>query len=724
MNEVYTMSYKNNIKYILIIVFFISISVKVYAQANTISGQLIDTKTGKPLVGASVFIKDTKMGSITNTNGLYSIDLSKIKTNEIVLIARNIGYYEYSQEIKITKKMNIKIDISLKESSLMMDQIVVTGTRTEKLLKNTPVTTQVIHKDQIQNSGGMDISDVFSELTGIVVQNNTFNNGINSVELQGLSSEHVLILIDGMKVIGRVNGELDVSQIPISEIERVEIVKGAASTLYGSEAMGGVINIITKNTPDCFTLNANSTYGSYGRLDGNISTTIPIKNWVSSLNLNYRTHDGYDLNNETVSQDAPAYNKYQGRLTLKSKLDDNIHINMETLFNNDNSEVVSSSIFKDKISNDNLAMRVNTKFDSLFSILNIETSVEYSTYKHNFDRVVLSSGYLKKGSLTSEQLYKAGLLFDTKFRNHQINGGYAIESESLESDRILNKQNSSVLNNIFIQDEFSIIDWLTIVGGLRCDVHSKYGYEISPKLSMMLKTNETSRIRLSYGQGFRAPSFKELYFDYTNTSIGYHIIGNTDLKPEVSNAIQLDFEFWNNSLYHSKINFFFNNIENLIDYKYIGIIDEFGTYVSTNLNFAKTWGGEIDIRLFPSNWFSLTLGYSYLNTWNATTKTAISLKPNHRINTSLSFELPYYIKWNIRGQYIGKKFYWEESDETTMIGKKIWINDYYILHSNLNIPLFWGLIANIGMKNIMNYYNKQWGPMPGREWYAGIRYKF
>ena len=710
---------KQNIFFILL---FTLLTNSIYSQS--VSGIITDSKTGELLAGANVFIKDANLGSASNTEGTFSLDLSDLEQGNYTLLVSFIGYHNYLEVINLKNNSNLQLNISLKESLLNLDQIVVTGTRTERLLKDTPVTTQVIGKEQVMNVGGVDASDALAEVTGVVVQTNSFNNGVNSVELQGLNSEHILVMVDGMKMIGRVNGELDISQIPTSEIERIEIVRGAASALYGSEAMGGVINIITQKPFSSFALTANTTLGSYGRVDGNISTTVPVKNWTPSVSLNYRKYNGYDMNGKTLQEDAPAYKKYQGKFNIKGNINENVSLYMETIYITENNEVVSSNIFKDKIDNSNFAMRVGGKLIKLFSNLNIIGNLEYSSYSHNFDRIVQSSGFLKKGSLTKEYLRKANLLFDFKLEQHQINGGYGIEAEMLESDRIEEEKKQNLLNNFFIQDELAISNWLTIVGGLRFDVHSEYGSEISPKLSMMLKGNKTTRIRLSYGHGFRAPSFKELYLDYTNISVGYHIAGNPYLNPEISNALQLDFEFWNDNNYHSRINLFYNNINNLIDYKYKGIIDGFGTYESTNLNSAKTWGGEIDIRYFPTNWFEFSLGYSYLDTWNATTESSMSLKPMHRINTTLKFDLPLDISWNIRGQYIGKKFYWTSFDEVAKTGTKSWISNFFLFHTNLNIPLTFGLTANLGVKNITDYVNKTWGPMPGREWYAGVRYDF
>ncbi len=703
---------------------FLAVFIFVNGFSQVIEGNVINQNTGEVLVGATIIIKGANLGSVSNFEGNYSLDISKLTSTNFDLQVKFIGFNDFEKKISLINNNDIRINIQLEESHFNIDQVVITGTRTKRLLKNTPVSTQVVSAKQIQNVGGPDISEALKEVTGVVVHSNSFNNGMNSVELQGLNSEHVLVLIDGMKMIGRVNGDFDISRISPSDIERIEIVKGAASALYGSEAMGGVINIITKKTSDDFGLNLNTTVGSYGRVDGNLLVDVPLGKWKSSINLNYRKYDGFDLNKDNEIEDAPSYNKYQANFSLDGKISEDFSLNLETFYIKENNEVVSSSIFKDKIENDNTAIRFKGIYNNVFDFVNLDARLEYSEYNHQFDRVVLSSGFLKEGSLTTENLFKGDLLYDFDLGSHKINGGFGGENEKINTDRVEGGKKSSNLLYAFIQDEIDVTKWLTLVGGLRLDSHSEYGTELSPKLSAMIKTSETTRIRSSYGHGFRAPSFKELYLDYTNISVNYHVIGNPDLEPEKSNALQLGFEKWKKNKYQSQINFFYNKIENLIDYKYLGIVDGFGTYESTNLHSAKTWGVELDFKYYPIKWLEISLGYNYLDTWNAATDDEMTFKPKHRANASVSFNLPWDITWNVRGQYIGNKFYWKDFDDTTMTGTKAWIDDYFLLHTNVSAPIKWGITMNAGVKNIVDYYDKLWGPMPGREWYVGLNYKF
>ncbi len=693
-------------------------------NADTISGRVIDIRNKTGLGGANIIIQGTAIGCAADADGYFELDVSGVTRNEFKIKVSYIGFHPDVKHISLPTDQNELITIALKESYLKLDQIVVTGTRTERFLKNTPVTTQVIDKTDLKNTGGTDISEALQEFTGITVNYNQFGTGVNTIELQGFGSEHVLMMVDGIKMIGRVNGELDLSQIPVSQVERLEVVKGASSSLYGSEALGGVINIITKQPSGKLKVNLWGNFGSYERINSGITLSMPFGKWHSGLNFAYRHYGGYDLSDQTASEDATAYQKYNGQLDLKGNLTNDLKLGFQAIYFTEMHEVVSSLTFKDQIHNDHYAFRSSVEKKAIGSWLNLKSSLEFSQHDHVFDRVVVSSGYLKKGSLTADKLAKADILFDFEKNTHTINGGYAFEYEAIDSDRVVGEHRNTTLHNIFIQDEVTPLTWFTVVGGFRYDAHSVYGTQFSPKISMMFSPQHNKRVRLSYGKGFRAPAFKELYIDYTNISVGYHIIGNPELKTEKSDAYQIDFEFWNSNNYHTRIHLFHNEIENLIDYDWQGIIDGYGTYRTENLLSVRTWGGEWDMEYFPNDWLKITVGYSYLDSENEETGEPLSFKSKHRSHGAIKIALNDNINFNVRGRYEGKRFYWETSDENPDILTKERIDGYLLLNTHAVFTLFQRYDVSLGIKNLTDYVDKVWGPMPGRELYGGLSFAF
>ena len=222
---------------ITIIIIFLPIII--FAAGNNLSGSISDSDSGKPLGFANVFFEGTDIGTTTNDDGYFSF--LEIPFDQGTLKVSMMGYETVSQPIQFP--VNKLIELRLEKTLIEMSSIVITGTRTERYLKDVPVTTQVLKGLKLRESGAIDVSHLLNELTGVSVVENQFGTG---VELSGFGADHILVMVDGMEILGRTNGQLDISQIATDQIERVEVVKGASSALYGSEAMGGIINIITK----------------------------------------------------------------------------------------------------------------------------------------------------------------------------------------------------------------------------------------------------------------------------------------------------------------------------------------------------------------------------------------------------------------------------------------------------------------------------------------------
>ena len=598
-----------------------------------------------------------------------------------------------------------------------MSSIVITGTRTERYLKDVPVTTQVIKGAKLRESGPMDVSQILGELTGVSVVENQFGSGI---ELSGFGADHILVLIDGMEMLGRTNGQFDISQISPDQIERIEVVRGASSALYGSDAMGGIINILTKKPKREFGFSVNGDIGSHGRFSGNLTLTGGLGDWKSKVYFNARGYDGNDVNSNSLWENGSKYNKYDTGLRLEHpKLIGGI-VRLDTKIFKEKQSLNNDNVFED--STENLKFTSRLEYEGNRDKIKYKTGLEYSFFDHLYKQIVVSSGHKRSNDSTIDGLFKADMTFETKGTIHQINGGVGYDGETIESDRIENKKERSDLLHIFAQDEWQLFPKTTLLTGFRLDNHSLYGNYISPKISIMYKPEPISRVRLSYGRGFKAPTFKEMFLDYTVQLIGYHIIGNPDLEPEISNSIIIDVERWHTKKYHARINVFYNEIQNLIDYSYKGV-DEFNRseWQSANIVKAITKGFDVDFTYFIIPEVEFSIGYSFLDTWDVDNESPINLKAKHKGNSKLRIKLPFDIYFNLRSQFVGQRYFGEFGlldDEIT----EEWIDQYVLLHTNINIPIINKFELNAGVNNITHQYDKDWGPMPGREWYVGIRY--
>ncbi len=680
-------------------------------KGQTISGTIRDTRTGRPLQQVNIVVRGEGVGTTTDESGVFH--LSGLSSGKKMLEISHIGYEPEVHVVKIPISDPLKI--RLKQNLIRMDAIVTTGTRTERFLKDVPVTTQIIKGDKLRESGAVDLSQLIQETTGVNVVENQFGTG---VELHGFDSDHILILIDGMKIVGRVNGQLDIAQIPLDQIERIEIVKGATSALYGSEAMGGVINILTKNPEIPINLNIESTVGSYGRRNHTLSLSRASGDWNWVLSGGARQSGGYDLDKKTIWEDGSQYEKRNIHLKVNRKYNDRLNIRIDARYFEENQALISSHVFMDRLGNDRASARGKIQYKN--GQWSINGSLEQSNYSHILDRVVIKSGNILKGSITQDNLTSSNIQFMREGEIHKMVGGVGYDLESISSDRVQDGFRESDLTNFFIQDEIQISKNWILLGGLRMDDHSIYGQHVSPKISIMFKPEMISRIRLAFGKGFRAPSFKELFLDYSNISVGYHVIGNPKLEPETSRNVNLDVERWQTGKYHGRINLFWNEISGLIDYKYLGLLDGQSTYQSTNLSAVRTRGMELDFTYFITDQLESWIGFSQLDTWDKDHQRELPLKARHKVQAGIRYAFSNGMKINVRTQSMSERINWEEKLTGETI-KKI-IDPYMTLNANFAFPLPWGLQGFMGGKNLTNQVNQVWGPMPGREWYGGIRF--
>src|SRR5512140_2465422 len=281
------------LKKIFLILTFLSITDIITSQEAMISGRVMGIDSSS-VSGATIVIKGTTLGAITDQKGFYHF--SKIKPGTYTLRTALLGYE--TQEKTITVRVGEEFtDFIIKESNINLNEVVVTATKSEKTLKNVPVLTQVISARQMLNLGITNVTDALQNMVpGLDVSQ--FGTR-TSISMQGMDSKYVLFLIDGERIAGEVNGDIDYSMLNMENIDRIEVIKGASSSLYGSNAIGGVINIITKGITGAFDGKFYSRYSKYNELYS--GGGIGLKKGIigSRTSLNYSRTDGYDITPES-----------------------------------------------------------------------------------------------------------------------------------------------------------------------------------------------------------------------------------------------------------------------------------------------------------------------------------------------------------------------------------------------------------------------------------------
>lgn len=499
----------------------------------------------------------------------------------------------------------------------------------------------------------MRLKDILKETSGLFITNgggtSSAGGGVfgNGVQLQGLSPDYTLILLDGEPIIGRQGGVIDLSRITAGNIRKIEIVKGPSSSLYGSEARGGVINIIT----DGVSQNNFSTdlrYGRFGETDINISSSLKKENWGIQVFGNRNSLNGFDLHKDIVGKTIDPYRNYTTQLKAHLHLTPKTKLNLSTRYFNE----IQKNFFP--VKDINTASEINISGDGRIRDLNLTPSLhhrfsnkvqtvlrtyfsqyEYEQQLHKEDN---SSYYY---DFFQQNFYKAESQTDIKFSKQLLSAGLGFIKEVLNTNRY-SGQRSNDIQYIFLQDEWQATEKFLVVGGLRFDANSAYQPRLSPKLALQYKHSDRLRLKASYGAGFKAPDFRQLFLNFLNTAAGGYVVYGANeitlgelerglqngeinailpaahklalLKPEISKGINAGASYSVKNLLLD-INLFRNDIQNLIQNDIIAYKNNGASvYSYFNVKTAFTQGIELNATYSLNTKWSLYGGYQFLMT--------------------------------------------------------------------------------------------------------------
>ena len=565
-----------------------------------------------------------------------------------------------SKEEEILNEENITVN-----DPIVLDTITVTGTGTIKNLRQTPVQTEIISEEFIRESGAVSLDDVLKKV-GLQYAENAMGSFI---QLQGMSGERVLFLIDGKRLTGRVAGNFLSKTIPVDSIERIEIVKGPQSALYGSDAIGGVINIITKKPKKKisggFSLK-NSTIPISKGSDPDRKTLLREQSLSGFLNIplsmssNRLSFFGAKALPYLDKDNVAIYPEYkQGKIGLDSDISLNISTNLlwggEYSFHREDDQTNSRGSFD----------RVDTKQGRLYTtgklIIDNYRAIRCTVYYNYFDRLKKQYSSLLASWFDSGDEHEDFLGTDIFYSwflsdNNELDIAVSYTYDQLEKYNIQNYElQKRQTMSLVIQDSQYESGKYSIVGGIRSEYSNDYGWFFAPKLSGMVFITKNFRILPAIGVGYRAPNFLELYLDKAGNI--YHKFGNPDLKPEKSLGTNLGLEwFAENAMVQANV--FHNELADEIAYDYTDDEDENGLQIIIKENLTRSFRTGFDITgsLSFLRVLETQLRYGFLYGYNRSKNVVLEDKPAHSgsIRITRNFEnigLTSYIEGNYQGKY-------------------------------------------------------------------------
>ena len=577
-----------------------------------------------------------------------------------------------------------------------LDEVVVTGTKTEKYLRDEPGSVELITHDTVKASGNA--GQAAASVSGVDVGQNGSLGQTQNMLIRGVASEGTLILLDGIPLNGSYSGLVDFSSLALDNIERIEIMKGPGSSLYGANAVGGVVNLITKSKAGKPELTVGEKYGTFNTHDLNLGFSGKLDLLSVNIGGSYQHTDGARPNSA-----FDAYNA-NGKLSYE--------------FIKGSSVALSGGYYNDKTGapgpaglpsltdrQEDLKYFGNLEASlALADDMNLKVNLYAASNNQNFYSASTTTSTEINYDLNAQYSYDlAGinvLTFGAKYRNNKLTQN-------------LIGQKESITKSIFAQDVLDMLGNLIFTPSIRLDSDSGYGDTWNPQASLVYNLDDGLQLKGSVGTSFRAPNFSELYWPLDS----WGDVGNPALKPEKATSYDFGLSYEAPGTLFARATYFQNNIADMIQWS----LDP-STFLFTPLNVGKavTYGVETEIRIRPAEYAELSVNYTWLSAKDTGSGKDLYYRPKNKVNFGLKLK-PSVFVIEINSEYYDIR---TGNDALTYLD----INLPAVIVSSAKISAKIAPESELyaGASNLedVHYELRSGYPLPGRSFFCGVNYKF
>ena len=600
-------------------------------EGNVILGHVIKYGTEESMPDVTVVLVETQETVVSNSDGAFTF--RKIPAGKYTLRAQILGYETQEKKVEVSNDYAIDVHFYMKEKDIDVSEVVVSANRNEVRRCMAPVVVNVLNPKLFETVGSVDLAQSLNYQSGLRVENNCQNCAFPQVRINGLEGPYSQILINSRPVVSALSGVYGLEQIPVNMIERVEVVRGGGSALFGANAVGGTINIITKDpinnsfqvTTGLSNMNAQSWEQNVG---ANVSLVSKDYTYGIALYENYRNRNPYDADNDGFSEVGKLNMNTFGlrtyyRPTSASRLSLEYHTTNEFRrggnkfdyepFETDITELTKHVINSGGLTYDHSFKANKHRLSAFASVQHVDRNSYYGAQQN-------PDAYGKTKDLT----WVAGATYTGRFNRvlfspATFTAGVEYQNNSLH-DRMLGygrdlKQDVRIAS-VFLQNEWEM-DYFTLLAGLRLDEHNLIDKPIfSPRVNLLYRPTQQLQARLTWSTGFRAPQAYDE--DLHVTAVGGEgvLIRLADgLDPERSNSFSGSVD-WAPRFGHWQANFlvegFYTELSDVFVLENIGI-DQQGNTIKERRNGsgARVYGANIDAKIAHGRDISLQLGFTY-----------------------------------------------------------------------------------------------------------------
>ncbi len=614
---------------------------------------ILDKTNDKPLHPATVHFTSLETKKVvvnkTNKQGKVIIPFD----GKVAVFIRFVGYEQIVDTIVGNKSYTYRMN----PTAIMLQEIVTTGQFAPQSLQNSVFPVQIINEERIITQAASNLRDLLmTQLNMRISQDNILGS---SISINGISGNNVKIMVDGVPIIGRLQGNIDLSQINMKNVKKVEIIEGPMSTIYGTDALGGVINLITEDPDNCRRLEINgggyyesvylanfdlgarfnlfekhnfivsgarNFFGGYSVVD-----TSRHKEWKPKIQYQADLKYGTDIGNFKLRYQIRYFNEYilnRGpRLPFyyENALDDEYRTTRlsNSLFLNGKLGNYQYLDFMTDYSY--YQRRKNTYFMDLTKLERIMTTNPEDQDTNTFDNWVLRTSYS----------------WDNPYNLFAFQVGTEINYETAQGKRIENNFQDVGDYAAFININYRPFEELQIQPGIRLIYNTDYKAPIVPSINIKYDIWENIALRAAYAKGFRAPSLRELYYIFVD--VNHNILGNKNLQAETSDSWNASVDYklvLDQSLVNFTTRFFYNNIINLVDFALVNNENSLYSYVNIGKN--KSIGSEFSVNYYSPN-LSANFGFSYIGRYNNLTEQSNTPEFTYspELQTNITYRLPF-----------------------------------------------------------------------------------
>ena len=694
----------------IILAAYIGVAIAADQSHASLSGTIVDIANKKVLGKANVIVVGTNYGTVSDEQGRFTIE--QLPAGRYTIKVRLLGYEPMVQVVDLTAGQNSSLQFQLRESYFKVDQVVVTATRSEKLLENVPIVTEVVSNAEIQDRGAENLAQALQDRPGITIMEES--SGGKTLRMNGIDGKYVLVLVDGVPLAGKFNNRTELNILDADQVEHIEIVKGPSSALYGSEAMGGVVNVITKGFSDDLAINATTRAGTFDLYSGNLNVSGTSKGIGYQASIDH-SQGGIDKSESSIDVTDMRTSGGSGKLRFNNSVLGQLQAG------GDYKEDILDSESRNRqgllLENQSKIKRYNTHL-TWGKMYADKLSLKAVGYYSDYFRTYTSAGSIDS-TINNIIGVKSDILY-APHKNLQLAVGFDYSRDQYEADRV---ENDKVLRNqsgVFAQAELKPFDRFTFVLGGRYDKITNINGFVSPRLSGMLELTSDLKLRAAVGRGFRAASFTDMYADFI-IPIPFspiRVVGNKDLVPERSTGFDFGLEYFWNSRILMNATVYQNKFKDMIlDYSVEPRVLSY-----RNFEHATFTGVEWQSRFYLLNNLTTTLTYSYTNVDQSKENVEVTRISPHSATLRFQYSLlKNRLKLSFRDQFFSDREVkvfdptsgrYLESFQTKQA--------FNLMDASLLVKINHLFSLRLGGTNLSDYTDNYYGPWIGRRLFSTL----